>query len=1406
MKKINKKVLIAIISAVVAVGLVLAIVLPIVLRVVPEQPFSVPENKLPTEDKYALKKYKYDELHDVQTTLRSDVLNVTKRNLPRGEVQLLSDDFSLVYDSSESANTIEARYGELTETAGDLKTATISFGKYPSPSSTCDGTNAFTNGTMSGTAVSASDGSFYKYMLMTQGQHLAADAARFSKATASDNAGVNAEFKNWLKKHPSADAQYGAVLGENNAVEKEITLDPLYRSPHATGLYLPAGEAVTVKVEGLKPGERITVTTGYQNSLAWLGGVNNNEFNAITGGSVKSNSLDAYFTKADVLVANNKMGGGNVTNQSQWQRQNNRAPWVICDFTIDENKTYTIGNAFGGALHIGMGNCYSHLKVTITGAVETPHYILGVTTPEYFDQYLRQAPGVIAVLDTENGQLIGPTGEMGTSGYMRQVKTDEIDKLAMLWHSFLSVNESFTGGTYNRFNKVMFDEHVPAGAAVSLGNYSFAHPTSWFQGAMNYRGLLSSGTWGILHEIGHNHGAAYGSIWGFGAGREGEVRNNALTLLSYIMFCDIGTTVRMGGSPEHGEYANPYSVLGETLTFKGKSGDFDDGSYGYFQCLGMYANIMHSFGAEKFYELLYTYKQNSAFCSNKRADFAYRCSLIYGMNFRKYFNEFYCANITNQMFTEEQLAQMSGLPNYEPVSCYYAGGIDGVKTAGDYLVAFGEDLIFDLLTNTKSTLDTAESKGFEIISVDQPAHGKIINVGDGKYKYSFNKEYTGAKDEFSFMVKLSDGVIHKLTVYLRISYNGTRLTEYNDVQGKTLDEVIAETGAKQPDAVSGSSYSYIRTYNSASGKKDVRVLEFYWRAPKSGVISVSSKMDDLGKVYFGESFESLEELFTINKYINTFIDYGAVRSVQEGKFYAVKVYNLNAGGGGSAVPAIKYEGDEEYSLFDTADVFHPDFPLGETAETYIYEPEFMVSKKDNVKLSITGTDKSEWKVVKAPDNVHGGRIQKETMVDEKTGDVSILETDKWTWLIDGQAGTFLHTSYDGSYNKDYPDCEKISPEHPHEFIIDTSKSQQFNYFSVTTRNHANSYITDFELQISESPNGEWKTIATGDRTNYVNNVITLKFPEETGRYLRLLVKGTTGVSNGRQFSVLAEIDAGIKTTTQQVLPPTSNKFFATEGWKNSAQIATEPNGYLIAEKKNEKLVIKFKGESFAMYAATGKGFGSATVYLDGKKASVIDLNSDIKESRKLVFNKENLEDKEHTVEVITQSSAKVMVNVVGIPYNASLINASNIYFERALTTALIVFVLLFAAVTALVAVLVFVPKFRNLVFGNRFIQKLDNRGNAANDKESEITVEQVKQPVRASVSEAVKKEVKSVSKPVTVEKQQGKTVKEQPPKSGTKPTPAKATAKEVKPAVKTAAKPAAEAKINSEDKKNPKKK
>lgn len=1430
----KKKIFLVSVAVVLLIAVTLSVVLPIALKKPKDVPFKIPALALPIEEQYALHKFKLNELDNTVTTIRADTMNVTKRGVKRElGTKVFDDSYKLTYGTDSIS---------------------IDFmGHYPSPSHGFSGNSADYLEEAKKMFPSDSDAIalqkysfFYKYMLMSQGYNEVFDLQKLSQSLVD---GSKEEYAKNLYKHPAADAQYGEVLGENNAVVKEITLDTIYRSLHATGLYMPAGEVVTVKVEGLKEGEHISMVIGRQNSLAWRG-------EAASQGT-NTTGKDNFFFNADIITAKGGFSDANKFSysetgdvighkfiQSQWGRQNGRMPWLTAEFTFNQNGTYYIGTPYGGIMHIGMGNTYSKVKTTISGAVETPHYILGVTTPDYFETYLKDAPGVVGVMDTENGQLIGLTGEAGTELYMRQIKKEDVQKLAMLWHSFFAVNESFTGGTYNRGNIVMFDWHVPAGAAVALGGYTYACPTSWFNNAMNYRGLLTAGQWGILHEVGHSHGAAYGSIWGFGTAREGEVRNNALTLLSYILFCDVGTTIRMGGGAEHGGYANPYSTLSETLKFPSQvHNDFDDGTYGYFQCLGMYSNVMHSFGAEKYYELLYTYKNNPNFVTvntaglnetdrnrklalAKRADFAYRCSTVFGMDFRKYFNTFYAANIDNSMFTKEQLSEMNKLPKYEPISCFYAGGIDGVKTSGDYVVAYGDDIVFDLLEKTISSLDKDGKKGFEILSGAKATHGKIKELENGKIAYSFNPKYFGNCDEIKFKVKLSDGVVHEFTIYLRINYNSTKLSTYSDIEpisGNYWDAVDEIINTKTP-TISSNPYSYIPTYKTAKGW-EIKVSEFYWKAPRTGEVNFSFKLDDGLRFYFGENFNSLEDQGYYSSYSSSWVKHSKAFKVEAGKYYAIKLVNVNKGGNGSAAIGYNYSGENTQNIA-IADVFNPNYPHGEyhedynpkktNIETFVFEPSYLVSKKDGISVSTTGTDKGRWQVLKASkvsdtennkDYINGNRIttitRTEVVRDENGNPVMrpdgtfetqnfTLEVDQWSYLVDGDLSNYLHTVYGK-----YPAESFASEADPFEFIIDTGREQSFNFFKVITRTGALgvSKITKYELQISSDGN-TYTTISKGDELAYKNNIATLKFDTVTGRYFRLLVKDTTG--NAGKFVVIAELDAGIESKTQRLIPSTSSLLFTTKHWKNSSDISSEQSGFMIAERKRQKMVVRFNGENLALYAAVGKDFGMADIKLDGKYYTTIDFSSDIAESRKLMLNLENLEDETHTLEIITKSSGRVMIYMLGINYTSELVNAPNIYLERGLTISLIVFVLLFAALLAFVLCLLFIPKFRKLMGGNRAIAALDvhmekrsekikaKRAEKKRQKEEQATIEKYKsadvgvkqKPISTSQSKvAIKKQVPN--------KPEVKTKPEAVKKSAEKP----AEKSQVKPINKPAEKP-----------------
>ncbi|MCM1042995.1 MAG: M60 family metallopeptidase [Corallococcus sp.] len=1292
--------------------LAVALIATVVLVCIPRDDGFDGGIQLNEEQKHALSTYTYDQLEDTKITLRADTMRVLQRNVARPTPQIMSDTYTL---------------GE-----GE-KAKTITFTAYPRPLTTSQdaahsvSANDFTAQAQEAGLDADTYFKYYKYMLISQGYNAAQEMQRKSANGTLTQADIF--------KHPAADSQYGEVAEGDNAVVKEITMDASYRSFHATGLYLPAGEAVTVKVENLAAGERVGISINIHDSLAWNGGSNKAVLDRL---GVKQTGN--YFADTDALVANGQMSDMQyIQLQGQYNRQNSRIPWITAEFTFDHNGEYVIGTPFGGQMHINPKNCYSSAKFTISGAVETPHYILGVTTPEYFETYLKDAPGVYSTLDTENGQLVGPASAM------RKVSSAEIDKLAVLWHSFFCVNETFTGGTYNRNNIVKFDYHVPAGLAVALGGYVYACPMYMFDRAMNYQGLLTGGQWGILHEIGHNHGAAYGTTWGFREPAEGEVRNNALICLAYLEMLDLGSYRDANGNigAEHGFVAHGYSNLKYSLSITNKS-DFKECDY--FQMLSMYVNIMHSFGVRKFYSLLGTYKTSSSYIpqgvqGNARSDFAYRCALTYAMDFRDYFNEMYAANITDAMFDEEQLAYMEKLPKYHPVASYYAGEVNGVgNTGGDLRIGYGE-YTFDLKSKTISDTD------FEIVSVSPPKHGSLRKSGD-VWIYRTSSMYYPT-DEFRYTVRLSNDTEWTFTVTMRIDSSSVAIDSYQNVQTGNITQALEEIKTMDYETLHQAGTG-VPSYNTASGN-EMRVATFWYRAAKSGRHYFDITADDAAIMYFGNSFDDMQEILKYSKYkegynngIDTYYSkQGISLDLEEGKYYAVKIYNLNTGGRGISKLGVKVDDETTVKDISASQVLHPYLNVdgGKDFTQYTFTPKYFVSQKSSMNLGSVSTPKSDWVVLEAPDHQDGNtyEVTLEQEKKDENGNVILDENgrpvtegyytvqgDKKNYLIDGQNGTLYHTIYSGG----------TIPPMPHNFVIDTGKEQNFNFFEIVTRNQNNSYIQSYCLYIS-SDNVNWTKVSEAETLTYTKQVAHLDFPQVTGRYWKLEVRKTSG----GKFTVISELNAGMTSNTQAIVPLGGTRLFTTDGWINTDKVDDLQSGLIVTDKRREKFVMRFSGDSLSLFANIGKGYGDADVYIDGNYVGKIDLQSEKDEMRRLVFATENLADKEHTVEVITLADKYFNLAFAGISYNSMLFNAPNIYKEKALAISLTVFVLLFALILTVVLLAYFVPSVRKFLFDNKFVKNYDDN---LKNKQAKDKTKQRKKSARATTSAAHDSANKSV--------------------------------------------------------------
>ena len=301
---------------------------------------SAPESEINRPDSLqeGMSRKSIDEIKNKRVTIRQPQMKVTGRNENRSTPTVMSNTYELCdFDSREKLGF------------------SYEFKNYPHRGNTETISN------------------FEKYLLLRE-------VFYYNKWAMED-----AEHNN-LMKHPAADGQYGEIEVKNNAVTKQIVTDPVYKSPMTSGLYLAPGEVVTVTLTGLPEGKSISLFTHHQQSVAYNP----------TGGNI----YDYFKTNdAKILAESQKetpdYDGLQIPIHDQYKRQLEEIPAMGATFVLTANQTYHIGCPFGGPLYIDLSASNAPdvpVKLVISGAVETPHYILGVTTPEEFESTLKDAP------------------------------------------------------------------------------------------------------------------------------------------------------------------------------------------------------------------------------------------------------------------------------------------------------------------------------------------------------------------------------------------------------------------------------------------------------------------------------------------------------------------------------------------------------------------------------------------------------------------------------------------------------------------------------------------------------------------------------------------------------------------------------------------------------------------------------------------------------------------------------------------------------------------------------------------------------------------------------------------------------------------------------------------------------
>ena len=280
-----------------------------------------------------------------------------------------------------------------------------------------------------------------------------------------------------IKPHPAAKEFPGLAPADAPRVTRDVTIRPAVPGWTSTGLWVNAGDKVTVKVPASAVGKGFSVRIGcHSDSLYHL---------------------------------------------DKWER----APEITRSIPL-EAETTVAANAFGGLVFIevpGNAKVTSDFNVTIAAAIEAPLFILGRDDDAKWNSTIkhRKAPWAEFVCDkvilccpTENARHItNPTELM--SFWTRVVDAqDEISNQAR---------------ERKRPERIVCDVQISAGYMHS--GYPIMVPVSAADEMITFNKQKAPG-WGYYHELGHNHQRGDFTFDG-----TGEVTNNVLGMyvIEYVL-------------------------------------------------------------------------------------------------------------------------------------------------------------------------------------------------------------------------------------------------------------------------------------------------------------------------------------------------------------------------------------------------------------------------------------------------------------------------------------------------------------------------------------------------------------------------------------------------------------------------------------------------------------------------------------------------------------------------------------------------------------------------------------------------------------------------------------------------------------------------------------------------------
>ena len=1067
-----------------------------------------------------------------------------------------------------------------------------------------------------------------------------------------------------LYAHTASTSMYGGGLSDNEPrIVKKITAVTHMKlaSTQITGLYAPAGEVIRIDMS-------------------------ESEYRAAGG-------LNVYIGQnynLDQQVAMEKSGDG-IKGTGLNRMSDILSRFALIDayknVTVNGDGTVTayVGSFLGGPIYFRPVNngVERTISVTISGAVKYQHFILGVTTPEEYEfNKATTAPYFdLEVYDSVRftTHKYAASGGLALKDYTYENCTDA----AVLWDKIAEVSTRVGANGLSGASAPVYiigDCYIAAGAAfANPGRNGVVCPPGWLAEALNYNNFVNSGCWGTMHEYNH--------CWqGYGVANNGEVTNNATTLVSYSLYTRIsaGRTAATGwGNGSWNRFTDPSKALGDFLT-QSRSGN---------KCydLPLYATLLHNIGQDNFVAAARggsggNYMNNLVNASHYDMTYYFRDLMHFEVG---------SAYSGSGTIAQSQIdsAKEKNYPMFVPVASVYQVGRsilrDGAKqdiiTAQPYSYGYGE---FTMDFNNKNNF--AENRfaskalvipdGFtvKVKSVTQPENGTVTLLGNNQVKYTpasgTDGLYSGnfkvtlgiTKNDNAFTVDDVDLIIN-LKQSISTDLNRTTYT-YDDAskvpdtasvynpETKTFNFGDFATDGTRKNVCTqetntqiwGAGRNYLGdTYNENTSNnegnyvplevgKTIQTLDGVMYFSNPGTYRFTLKGRGKATLYLSYDGTTWENAFTMdrssgNAYIES--EYSEHTFTASGNYVYFKV-----------VLHVKYEWKDFFGVGVARQNTDGTFPAFVNAANAITKDSVGVDKaikeESAAKFETEYYFKNEYKYSYILEDKVWASGNKLVNVSHKPWD----DTRKIEFLFDGKSDTWYHSEKD----------VYITEEKPFELEVDlgslrTVNRVTFNGYKNDVGN--NGMVKTFKIY--GSTDGETWSLVTEQIDSAANaKNMTFSFDTVKIRYYKLVV---TKTDNGRYFAMNSIVFSNyLSFSNGHLVAPNEENIAYSGEWSYKNPLSNF--GIIYTANAGASVEYTFTGSRFAYFASRSEEYGTVDIYIDGElvagnldlsannKAGVTDAVYDYFNVQGIatgtlayMYKGDALSDGEHTVKIVGKS-------------------------------------------------------------------------------------------------------------------------------------------------------------------------